>query len=149
MIWSLLNFQSKLHVVQIKRQTIDKLPDTWIYTVHKTASRRSFCICLAFNTLKSVCKTIWIWSQAGKGRNEGKWTSAQHFPSPEADQSSLSAWRRFIFLVTPRMSCEDSDQTARMRRLIRVFALRKHNIVGSSVTRLKCRWHSGSETDII
>ena len=63
------------------------------------------------------------------------WAGAQHFsqlykcaqwrlrsacPFPRADQSSLSAWRRLG--STHRTSCEDSDQTARQRRLIWVFA---------------------------
>ena len=32
-------------------------------------------------------------------------------------ESSLSAWRRFGSLITDRVPCEDSGQTARMRRL--------------------------------
>ena len=36
-------------------------------------------------------------------------------------ESSLSAWRRFGYLATQREPCEDSDQTARMRKLILVF----------------------------
>ena len=37
---------------------------------------------------------------------------------------SMSAWRRYGFMANHRVPCEDSDQTARMRRLIWVFAWR-------------------------
>ena len=36
--------------------------------------------------------------------------------------SSLSAWTRFAFLAIQIAPSEDSDQPARMRRLIRIFA---------------------------
>ena len=36
-------------------------------------------------------------------------------------ESSLSVWRPFGYLVTPRTPCEDTDRTVRMRRLIWVF----------------------------
>ena len=37
-------------------------------------------------------------------------------------ESSLSAWRNFASLAIQKAPSEDSDQTARMRRLIRIFA---------------------------
>ena len=40
----------------------------------------------------------------------------------QSDQSSLSAWRNFASLAIQNASSEDSDQTARMRRLIWIFA---------------------------
>ena len=36
--------------------------------------------------------------------------------------SSLSAWRNFVSLAIQNAPCEDSDQTARMRSLILIFA---------------------------
>ena len=39
---------------------------------------------------------------------------------------------------------EDSDQTARMRRLIRVFAGRTCNIVGNAVPRLKLHFDAAA-----
>ena len=36
-------------------------------------------------------------------------------------ESSLSAWRNFVFLAIQNALSEDSDQTARMRRLIGIF----------------------------
>ena len=53
-------------------------------------------------------------------------------------ESSLSAWRRFGSLAYHWVRCEDSDQTARMRRLIWVFAGRICNLVGTAVSRLIC-----------
>ena len=50
----------------------------------------------------------------------------------------LSAWPRFGSLATHRVSCEDSDQTARMRRLIWFFAGRTCNLEGNAVPRLIC-----------
>ena len=47
--------------------------------------------------------------------------------------SSLSARRRFGPLTAYRLPCEDSDQTARMHRLICVFPERKCNLVGHAV----------------
>ena len=44
------------------------------------------------------------------------WASAQ------SDKSSLSAWRNIGSLATHWVHSEDSDQTGRMPRLIRVFA---------------------------
>ena len=37
-------------------------------------------------------------------------------------ESSLSAWRNFVSLATKNAHSEDSDQTARMRSLIWIFA---------------------------
>ena len=37
-------------------------------------------------------------------------------------ESSLSAWRNLVSLAIRNALCEDSDQTARMRRLIWIFA---------------------------
>ena len=37
-------------------------------------------------------------------------------------ESSLSAWRNFVSLPIQNVSSEDSDQTARMRSLIRILA---------------------------
>ena len=37
-------------------------------------------------------------------------------------ESSLSEWRNFAFLAIQNVPSEDSDQTARMRRLIWIFA---------------------------
>ena len=51
-------------------------------------------------------------------------------------ESSLSAWRLFWSLATGRVPCEDSDQTARMRRLIWIFAGHTSSFVGNSVSRL-------------
>ena len=48
-------------------------------------------------------------------------------------ESSLSALRRFAFLATRRVPCENSDQTARMRRLIWVFAERPCKLAGNAV----------------
>ena len=53
-------------------------------------------------------------------------------------QSLLSTWRCFGSLGTNRMPCEDSDQTARMRRLIWVFTGRTSNLVGNAVPRFRC-----------
>ena len=50
-------------------------------------------------------------------------------------ESPLSAWRRFGILATQRVSCEGSDQTARMCTLIWVFAERWCNFVGNVVIR--------------
>ena len=49
------------------------------------------------------------------------------------------------------MPCEDSDQTARMRRLIWVFAGGTFNLVGNAVSLLKCvvRTHYTSSTDSV
>ena len=41
-------------------------------------------------------------------------------------ESSLSAWRNFAFFAIQNALSEDSDQTARMRRLIWIFAARAH-----------------------
>ena len=49
-------------------------------------------------------------------------------------ESSLCSWKRFGSLTTHRAPCEDSDQTARMRSLIRVFAGRTCNLVGNAVS---------------
>ena len=57
------------------------------------------------------------------------WAEAQHFQqvcmcakrrlrSVRADQSSLSALRRFVSFTTHQMSCDNSEQTAWMHRLI-------------------------------
>ena len=53
--------------------------------------------------------------------------------SPQSDQSSMSAWRRFESLATLSVPCKDSDQNARMRSLIWVFAWRTCNLVGNAV----------------
>ena len=63
------------------------------------------------------------------------------------DQSSLFAWRRFGSLATQNVPCKDSDQTARMRSLIRVFAGHTCNlesIVGkcSALAQLSSEQHS-------
>ena len=46
--------------------------------------------------------------------------------SAQSGQSSLSAWRKLGTLATQWAHREDSDQTVRMPRLIRVFAGRSH-----------------------
>ena len=46
---------------------------------------------------------------------------------------SSPTWRRFVLLATHWVPCEDSDQTARMRRLIWVFAGHKCSLVGKCV----------------
>ena len=56
-----------------------------------------------------------------------KWVCAQRrlrsaWASTQSDQSSLSAWRKLGSLATHWAHCEDSEQTGRMPRLIRVFA---------------------------
>ena len=50
--------------------------------------------------------------------------------------AQLSAWRRFGFVATHRALCEGSDQIARTRRLISVFAGRTYNLVGNVVAPL-------------
>ena len=56
--------------------------------------------------------TMWLWAQ---WRLWSDWASAQ------ADLSSLSAWRKLGSLATHWAHSEDSNQTGRMPRLIRVF----------------------------
>ena len=51
-------------------------------------------------------------------------------------KSSLSAWRRFVSLVSLRVPCEDSDQPARMCRLIWVFDGRTCDRVGNAESRV-------------
>ena len=43
-------------------------------------------------------------------------------PAAQFDQSSLSTWRSFASLAIQNAPSEDTDQTAWMRRLIRIFA---------------------------
>ena len=52
--------------------------------------------------------------------------------SAQADHSSLSAWRRTGSLTTHKIPSEDSDQTTRMRSLIRVFAGHSCILIGNS-----------------
>ena len=56
-------------------------------------------------------------------------------------ESPLSTWRCLETLATHRVPCEDSDRTARMRRLIWVFSGRTCNLVGNAVpsTYYMCR----------
>ena len=49
---------------------------------------------------------------------------------PVWSESSLSAWRSIGPLATQKAHSEDSDQTGRMPRLIRVFAVRTSHFVG-------------------
>ena len=58
--------------------------------------------------------------------------------SAQSDQFSLCAWRRFRSLANHCMPCEDSDQTARRRRLISVFAGSICSLLGIVVPRLIC-----------
>ena len=51
--------------------------------------------------------------------------------SAQSGKSSLPAWRRFAFLTTHRMSCEESGQTARVRGPIWVFAMQTCSLVGN------------------
>ena len=81
------------------------------------------------------------------------WAEAQHFQqvcmcakrrlrsvfaSARADQSSLSALRRFVSFTTHQMSCDNSEQTAWMHRLIWVFSGRLCNLVKNTAPRLIC-----------
>ena len=50
-------------------------------------------------------------------------------------QNSLSVGRHIGTLATHRASSEDSDQTARIRRLIRVSAVRTYQLVAFAVPR--------------
>ena len=63
--------------------------------------------------------------------------------SAQSDQFSLCAWRRFRSLANHCMPCEDSDQTARRRRLISVFAGSICNLLGIVLPRLICIRVSG------
>ena len=54
----------------------------------------------------------------------------------QSDQSSLSAWRKLWSLATYWVHSEDSDQTGRMPKLIRVFAGRTCHFVGFVMRRL-------------
>ena len=58
-------------------------------------------------------------------------------PSEDSDQpahqTSLTAWRCFGSLVALRVPCKSSDQTARMRRTIRVYARRTDSLVVNAV----------------
>ena len=51
-------------------------------------------------------------------------------------ESSLSAWRNFASLTIPNAPSEDSDQTARLRSLIRIFAGRTLPMGGFLTLRL-------------
>ena len=73
-----------------------------------------------------------------------KWMCAQRrlrsaWASAQSDQSLLSAWRKLGSLATHWAHSEDSDQTRRMPRLIRVFAGRT-----ATLLVLSCRgsWSS-------
>ena len=57
---------------------------------------------------------------------------------PIWSESLLSAWRKLGFLAIHWAHSEDSDQTGRMPRLIRVFAGRTCQYVGFVTKRLKC-----------
>ena len=58
--------------------------------------------------------------------------------SPIWSETSLSAWRKPGSLATHWVHSEDSDQTGRMLRLIRVFAVGTCHFVGFVMRRL--RW---------
>ena len=51
-------------------------------------------------------------------------------------ESSLFVWWRFGSFATRRVPSEDSDQTARMRRLIRDFVGRTCSLEGNTASRL-------------
>ena len=63
-------------------------------------------------------------------------------------ESSLSAWRKFAFLAIQNAPSEDCDQTARMRRLIGIFAGRTYLEVHFRMFRIICH-HSVPSSLII
>ena len=60
---------------------------------------------------------------------------------PVWSESLLSAWRHLGSLATHWAQSEDSDQTGRMPRLIRVFARRTCHFVGFVTMRFICYWN--------
>ena len=82
--------------------------------------------------------TKWLWAH---WRLRSAWASAQ------SDQSSLSASRKLGSLATHWAHSEDSDQTGRMPRLIRVFTGHTH-FVGFIMRWLKC-WLLESSLEVI
>ena len=72
-------------------------------------------------------------------------------PSEDRDpclsESSLSAWRSFRSLVTHRLPCEESYQSAWLRRLVWIFFEGTCNLIGNAVLRLLCKSNKQSEVD--
>ena len=58
----------------------------------------------------------------------------------QADQSSLSAWRKFASLAIQNVTSEDSDQTVRKCRLIRIFARHAYLKVHVRFLMLRFMW---------
>ena len=75
-------------------------------------------VCAQCRLRSAWAKKAWVFSYplSTQRRLWSDWASTQ------SDQSSLSAWRKLGSLATHWAHSEDSDQSGRMPRLIRVFA---------------------------
>ena len=115
-------------LLQFNAEKCNSLKTGFEITMETIGSYQSAIWAISWQTNKLIC--------APSKRLRSAWASAQ------SDQSSLSTWRKIMFLATHIAVSEDSDQTRWMPRLIWVFAGRTGNCVGFVMRQLMktCLW---------